>query len=152
MLPAWRRAAWISATPCTDRAAPFVFVLGLAFLLLVMFRSIVIPVQSILLNVIFVAAAFGVVAIIFQWGSGVGLLGSEAPVVISPWLPLILFSILFGLSMDYHMLLPNRINEAYDKGHGNDASVSDGNQADRGSGNQRCRHHDGGLRRLCPRA
>ena len=105
----------------------FAFVLGLAFLLLlVMFRSIVIPVKAILLNLLSVGAAYGVVVMIFQWGWGVSLLGSEAPGAIAPWLPLILFSILFGLSMDYHMLLLNRIKEAYDQGHGNDASVSEG--------------------------
>ena len=57
---------------------------------------------------------------------GVSLLGSEAPGVIGPWMPIILFAIVFGLSMDYHMLLLNRIKEAYDQGHGNDASVSEG--------------------------
>ena len=111
------------------RSLPYVFafVLGLAFLLLlVMFRSIVIPVKAILLNLLSVGAAYGVVVMIFQWGWGVSLLGSEAPGVIAPWLPVILFSILFGLSMDYHMLLLNRIKEAYDQGHGNDESVSEG--------------------------
>ncbi len=105
----------------------FGFVLGLAFLLLlVMFRSIVIPVKAILLNLLSVAAAYGVLVMIFQWGWGVSLLGSEAPGVIAPWLPIILFAILFGLSMDYHMLLLNRIKEAYDHGLGNDASVFEG--------------------------
>ncbi|MCI0830659.1 MAG: MMPL family transporter [Chloroflexi bacterium] len=111
------------------KSLPYVFgfVLGLAFLLLlVMFRSIVIPVKAILLNLLSVAAAYGVVVMVFQWGWGVGLLGSEAPGVIAPWLPLILFAILFGLSMDYHMLLLNRIKEAYDEGRGNDASVAEG--------------------------
>jgi uncharacterized membrane protein YdfJ with MMPL/SSD domain len=105
----------------------FGFVLGLAFLLLlVMFRSIVIPVKAILLNLLSVAAAYGVLVMVFQWGWGVSLLGSEAPGVINPAIPLILFAILFGLSMDYHMLLLSRIKEAYDQGHGNDASVSEG--------------------------
>ena len=111
------------------KAAPyvFVFVLGLAFLLLlVMFRSIVIPLKAILLNLLSVAAAYGVMVIVFQWGWGMSLLGSEAPGVVAPWLPIMLFTILFGLSMDYHMLLLNRIKEAYDQGHGNDASVSEG--------------------------
>ena len=111
------------------KAAPFVFVfvLGLAFLLLlVMFRSIVIPVKAILLNLISVAAAYGVMVMVFQWGWGISLLGSEAPGVVAPWLPIMLFVILFGLSMDYHMLLLNRIKEAYDKGQGNDASVTEG--------------------------
>ena len=106
----------------------FGFVLGLAFLLLlVMFRSIVIPVKAILLNLLSVAAAYGVLVMVFQWGWGVSLsMGSEAPGVINPAIPLILFAILFGLSMDYHMLLLSRIKEAYDQGHGNDASVSEG--------------------------
>ena len=111
------------------KSLPYVFgfVVALAFLLLlVMFRSIVIPVKAILLNFLSVGAAYGVVVMIFQWGWGVSLLGSESPGVIAPWLPLILFAILFGLSMDYHMLLLSRIKEAYDQGHGNDASVSEG--------------------------
>ena len=116
-------------TAATYKSMPYVFgfVLGLAFLLLlVMFRSIVIPVKAILLNLLSVASAFGVLVMVFQWGWGVSLLGSEAPGVIGPWMPPILFTIVFGLSMDYHMLLLNRIKEAYDQGHGNDASVSEG--------------------------
>ena len=120
------------STDFTDamyKSAPYVFgfVLGLAFLLLlVMFRSIVIPLKAILLNLLSVATAYGVLVMVFQWGWGVSLLGSEAPGVIAPWLPLFLFTILFGLSMDYHMLLLGRIKEAYDEGHSNDASVSEG--------------------------
>ncbi len=116
-------------TDATYRSMPYVFafVLGLAFLLLlVMFRSIVIPVKAILLNLISVASAFGVLVMVFQWGWGGSLLGSEALGVIGSWMPVILFTIVFGLSMDYHMLLLNRIKEAYDQGHGNDASVSEG--------------------------
>ena len=116
-------------TDAMYRTVPYVFafVLGLAFLLLlVMFRSIVIPIKAILLNLISVAAAFGVLVMVFQWGWGISLLGSEAPGVIGSWLPLMLFVIVFGLSMDYHMLLLNRIKEAYDEGHSNDESVSVG--------------------------
>ena len=103
----------------------FSFVLGLAFLLmLVMFRSIIIPIKAILLNLLSVAAAYGVLVMVFQWGWGVGLLGSESSDVIESWLPLFLFGILFGLSMDYHMLLLNRIKEEYDRGMGNSESVS----------------------------
>ena len=97
--------------------APYVFgfVLGLAFLLLlVMFRSVVIPVKSIILNLLSVGAAYGVLVMVFQWGWGLSLLGSESSGVIISWLPLFLFAILFGLSMDYHMLLLNRIKESYD--------------------------------------
>ena len=110
-------------------SAPYVFgfVLGLAFLLLlVMFRSIVIPFKAIALNMLSVGAAYGVLVMVFQWGWGVSLLGVEATGMISTWLPLFLFSILFGLSMDYHMLLLNRIKESYDGGKSNDESVSEG--------------------------
>ena len=110
-------------------SAPYVFafVLGLAFLLLlVMFRSIVIPFKAIALNMLSVGAAYGVVVMVFQWGWGISILGSEATGVIVPWLPLFLFAILFGLSMDYHMLLLGRIKESYDQGHSNEESVSRG--------------------------
>ena len=122
-------AASIDFSDAMYKSAPYVFgfVLGLAFLvMLVMFRSIVIPVKAILLNLLSVASAFGVLVMAFQWGWGVSLLGSEAPGMIGSWMPIILFTIVFGLSMDYHMLLLNRIKEAYDQGHGNDASVSEG--------------------------
>ena len=105
----------------------FGFVLGLAFLLLlVMFRSIVIPVKAIALNLLSVGAAHGVLVMVFQWGWGVSILGSDATGVITAWLPLFLFAILFGLSMDYHMLMLNRIKEAYDQGYSNEESVSMG--------------------------
>ena len=109
--------------------APYVFgfVLVLAFLLLlVMFRSIVIPIKAIVLNLLSVGAAYGVLVAVFQWGWGISLLGAEATGVIEAWLPLFLFGILFGLSMDYHMLILSRIKEAYDQGLSNDESVSMG--------------------------
>ena len=109
--------------------APYVFgfVLGLAFLLLlVMFRSVVIPVKSILLNLLSVGAAYGVLVMVFQWGWGVSLLGSESSGVVLSWLPLFLFAILFGLSMDYHMLMLSRVKEAYDQGLDNDGAVATG--------------------------
>lgn len=105
----------------------FAFVLGIAFLLLlVMFRSIVIPIKSILLNLLSVGAAYGVLVMVFQWGWGVELLGSESSGVVLTWLPLFLFAILFGLSMDYHMLLLNRVKESYDESGDNDDAVSSG--------------------------
>ncbi len=105
----------------------FAFVLGFAFLLLmVMFRSIVIPVKAVLLNLLSVGAAYGVLVMVFQWGWGISVLGSEATGIIMAWLPLFLFGILFGLSMDYHMLLLSRVKEAYDGGLSNEESVSVG--------------------------
>ena len=105
----------------------FAFVLGLSFLLmLVMFRSLVIPIKAIVLNLLSVGAAYGVLVMVFRWGWGISLLGSEATGIIESWLPLFLFGILFGLSMDYHMLLLNRIREVYDGGHGSERAVSIG--------------------------
>ena len=109
--------------------APFVFafVLGLSFLLLLtMFRSIVIPIKAIILNLLSVGATYGVLVMVFQWGWGISILGSEASGVIESWLPLFLFGILFGLSMDYHMLILSRIKEAHDQGYSNEESVSVG--------------------------
>ena len=121
-------AGSLDFTDKMNKATPYVFgfVLGLAFLLLVMFRSVVIPVKAIALNLLSVGAAYGVLVMVFQWGWGIGILGSEATGAISPFIPLFLFAILFGLSMDYHMLVLNRIKEAYDQGYSNEESVSRG--------------------------
>ena len=103
------------------------FVLGLSFLLLlIMFRSIIIPLKALVLNLLSVGAVYGVLVIVFQWGWGISILGSEATGIIETWLPLFLFGILFGLSMDYHMLLLNRIKEEYDKHGDNEQAVATG--------------------------
>ncbi len=82
----------------------FAFVLGMAFiLLLVTFRSLVIPLKAIVLNLLSVGAAYGVLVLVFQRGHGEGLLDFESTGAITSWLPLFLFVILFGLSMDYHV-------------------------------------------------
>lgn len=105
----------------------FVFVLGLSFLLLLlMFRSLVIAIKAITLNLLSVASVYGVLVMVFQWGWGISILGSEETGIIEAWLPLFLFGILFGLSMDYHMLLLNRIKEFHDGGASNEESVSQG--------------------------
>ncbi|MEO2141782.1 MAG: MMPL family transporter, partial [bacterium] len=105
----------------------FAFVLGLSFLLLlVMFRSLIIPIKALALNLLSVGAVYGVLVIVFQWGWGIGILGSEETGIIETWLPLFLFGILFGLSMDYHMLLLNRIKEEYDKHGQNERAVATG--------------------------
>jgi uncharacterized membrane protein YdfJ with MMPL/SSD domain len=98
-------------------AIVFAFVLTFAFgLLLVSFRSVVIAAKSIVLNLLSVAAAYGVVVVVFQYGWGQHLLGFQPNHAIAPWLPLMLFVILFGLSMDYHVFILSRIREAYDRG------------------------------------
>lgn len=95
----------------------FVFVLGLAFLLLLItFRSIVVPLTAILLNLLSVGAAYGVLVWIFQDGHLQGLLGFHSNGAIVTWLPLFLFTVLFGLSMDYHVFIVSRIKELVDKG------------------------------------
>jgi putative drug exporter of the RND superfamily len=97
--------------------AVFVFVLALAFLLLLSaFRSVVIASTAIILNLLSVGAAYGVLVAVFQWGWGKTLLGVSWNGAISSWLPLFLFVILFGLSMDYHVFILSRIREARDKG------------------------------------
>ena len=105
----------------------FAFVLGLAFLLLLlMFRSIIIPVKAIVLNLLSVGAAYGVLVLVFQEGIGESILDFKATGVIEIFMPLFLFALLFGLSMDYHMLLLSRVKEAYDGGYSNEESVSIG--------------------------
>ncbi|MGH2765057.1 MAG: MMPL family transporter, partial [Actinomycetota bacterium] len=108
------------------------FVLGLSFVLLtVVFRSIVVPVKAIIMNLLSVGAAYGAVTLVFQEGVGIGFfnaLGFQFQQVpaIEAWLPLFLFSILFGLSMDYHVFLLSRIREEYDKTHDNTEAVAYG--------------------------
>jgi uncharacterized membrane protein YdfJ with MMPL/SSD domain len=92
----------------------FAFVLGLSFLLLTLaFRSIVIPAVAIALNLLSVAAAYGLLVLVFQKGIGNGLLGFQQVDTIEAWVPLFLFSVLFGLSMDYQVFLLSRIKERY---------------------------------------
>lgn len=98
-------------------APVFVFVMGLAFvLLLVAFRSLVVAAVSVLLNLLSVAAAFGVMVAVFQHGWGAGLVGAEGVGAIESWVPLFAFVVLFGLSMDYHVFVVSRIREAHDEG------------------------------------
>jgi uncharacterized membrane protein YdfJ with MMPL/SSD domain len=105
----------------------FAFVLGMAFLLLlVSFRSIVIPITAIGLNLLSVAAAYGVIVWVFQDGHLEGPLGFESIGSITSWLPLFLFVVLFGLSMDYHVFILTRIREAYDRGMSTEDAVSHG--------------------------
>ena len=105
----------------------FGFVLLFAFgLLLVTFRSIVIALKAIILNLLSVAAAYGVLVAFFQWGWGEGLLDFESNGGIANWLPMFMFVILFGLSMDYHVFILSRIREAYDRGLSTDDAISHG--------------------------
>jgi uncharacterized membrane protein YdfJ with MMPL/SSD domain len=105
----------------------FAFVLIFAFaLLLVTFRSIVIALKAIVLNLLSVGAAYGALVLIFQYGWGEGLLDFNSNGGIAYWLPIFLFVILFGLSMDYHIFILTRVREAYDRGLSTEEAVERG--------------------------
>jgi uncharacterized membrane protein YdfJ with MMPL/SSD domain len=105
----------------------FAFVLSLAFiLLLVTFRSIVVPIKAIVLNLLSVGAAYGILKLVFQDGRLEGVLDYDSVDGITSWLPLFLFVILFGLSMDYHVFILSRVREAVDKGMSTDRAVAHG--------------------------
>ncbi|MBA2569225.1 MAG: MMPL family transporter [Actinobacteria bacterium] len=105
----------------------FVFVLGLSFvLLMVAFRSVVVPIKAILLNLLSVGAAYGLLVLVFQKGIGNELLGFQQVDAIEAWVPLFLFAVLFGLSMDYHVFLLSRIRELYSQTGDNTESVAHG--------------------------
>ena len=103
------------ASPVADRLPLFIgAVVGVSFLLLVVvFRALLVPLKAALLNLLSIGAAYGVVVAIFQWGWAKGLVGLETTVPIMSFVPLLMFAILFGLSMDYEVFLLSRIREEY---------------------------------------
>jgi RND superfamily putative drug exporter len=112
-----------------DASLPWVFgfVLGLAFLLLlVSFRSVVVAITGVILNLFSVAAAYGMLVFVFQYGHFEKQLQFQAAGGIINWMPLFLFIILFGLSMDYHVFVLSRIREAYDQGMPTRQAVREG--------------------------
>ena len=112
----------------TDRLPIFIgAVVALSFLLLtVVFRSILVPLKAALMNLLSIGAAYGVVVAVFQWGWGNGLVGLEDTIPVNPFVPLIMFAILFGLSMDYEVFLLSRIREEYLRTGDSHASVVNG--------------------------
>lgn len=111
------------------RYTPWVFAYVLTFsflLLMVSFRSIVVPIKAVVMNLLSVGASYGILVLVFQRGIGADLFGFQQAEVIEPWLPLFLFTILFGLSMDYHVFLLSRIKERYDQTGDNHAAVAFG--------------------------
>ena len=89
-------------------------VVGLSFLLLMMvFRSVLVPLKAAVMNLLSIGAAYGVVVAVFQWGWGLKALGVDQTVPVTPFLPMIMFAILFGLSMDYEVFLLSRVREEY---------------------------------------
>ncbi|MCX4797880.1 MMPL family transporter [Streptomyces sp. NBC_01242] len=105
----------------------FAFITAVTFLLMLFcFRSYVIAVTSILLNLLSVAAAYGVMVAVFQHGWGASLIGSEGVGAIEAWIPLFVLVVLFGLSMDYHVFVVSRIREARDRGLSTRAAIDEG--------------------------
>ena len=99
----------------------------LSFLLLVaVFRSILVPLKAVVMNLLSIGAAYGVVVAIFQWGWGAELIGVASTAPIEAWVPMMLFTILFGLSMDYEIFLLSRIREEYVRTGDNATAVVDG--------------------------
>jgi len=102
-------------------------VLSLSFLLLmIVFRSVLVPLKAVIMNLISIAAAYGLVVLIFQWGWGKELIGIGKGGPIEPFVPMMMFAIVFGLSMDYEVFLLSRVKEEYDRGSSNAAAVTDG--------------------------
>jgi RND superfamily putative drug exporter len=105
----------------------FSFVLGISFLLLLLaFRSLVVPLKSVVMNLLSVGTAYGLLVLVFQHGFGNELFGFRQVEKIDAWVPLFMFSVLFGLSMDYHVFLLSRIRERYDQTGANVESVAHG--------------------------
>jgi len=110
------RLPWLIAT-----------VLVLSFLLLTaVFRSLLVPLKAVVMNLLSVGAAYGVLVVVFQWGWGAGLIGQGKEGPVEAWVPMMLFAVIFGLSMDYEVFLLSRVREAYDRTHDNSAAVADG--------------------------
>ena len=127
----------------------FAFVLAMAFLLLlVTFRSIVIPITAIVLNLLSVGAAYGVLVLVFQHTWAQGLLDFKSTGAITSWLPLFLFVVLFGLSMDYHVFILSRIRELRDRGARTDEAIAHGHQVDGRPGHERGDRDGRGVRDL----
>ena len=120
------------ATDLTDRITSrlpvfIVAIVAMSFILLmIVFRSVLVPLKAALMNLLSIAAAYGIVVAVFQWGWGNELIGMEHTVPINPFLPLMMFAILFGLSMDYEVFLLSRVREEFLKSGDSHKSVVDG--------------------------
>ncbi len=125
-------ASSADSTQLVSRLTPFVlaFVLGLTFILLmVVFRSLIVPLKAIIMNLLSVGAAYGLLVIVFQKGVGHELFGFQQTTTVQSWVPIFLFCILFGLSMDYHVFLLSRIREHYEQTGKNKEAVAVGLRA-----------------------
>jgi putative drug exporter of the RND superfamily len=125
-------ASSADSTHLVSRLTPLVlaFVLGLTFILLmVVFRSLIVPLKAIIMNLLSVGAAYGLLVIVFQKGVGHELFGFQQTTTVQSWVPIFLFCILFGLSMDYHVFLLSRIREHYEETGKNKEAVAVGLRA-----------------------
>jgi RND superfamily putative drug exporter len=112
-----------------DRRLPLFIavVISLSFVLLMaVFRSLLVPLKAAIMNLLSIGAAYGVVVAVFQWGWGADIIGVDRPAPIMAFIPMMLFAILFGLSMDYEVFLLSRIREEYDRSGDNATAVADG--------------------------
>jgi len=112
----------------TDRLLAFILVvIALSFVLLMMvFRSVMVPLKAAIMNMLSIGAAYGVIVAVFQWGWAKGLVGLDATVPVNPFVPMIMFAVLFGLSMDYEVFLLSRIREEFQRTGDSHQSVVDG--------------------------
>ena len=105
----------------------FAVVLALSFVLLMaVFRSLLVPLKAVIMNLLSIGSAYGAVVAVFQWGWGSSLVGLGGSAPIDPWLPVMMFAIVFGLSMDYEVFLLSRVKEEYDRTGDNELAVADG--------------------------
>jgi RND superfamily putative drug exporter len=105
----------------------FAVVLALSFILLMaVFRSLLVPLKAVLMNLLSIGSAYGAVVAVFQWGWGASLIGLGGSAPVDPWLPVMMFAIVFGLSMDYEVFLLSRVKEEYDRTGDNELAVADG--------------------------
>ena len=121
-------AVGIDFTDYLASRTPYFFaaVLGLSFLLLmVVFRSLLVPLKAVIMNMLSIAAAYGIVVALFQWGWLSDITGVQ-PAPIEPWIPMMLFAIVFGLSMDYEVFLLSRIREEWIRTGDSRTAVADG--------------------------
>ena len=122
-------AASVDFSDYLGKRLPFLIgiVLLLSFLLLMaVFRSVLVPIKAVLMNLLSVGAAYGVIVAVFQWGWGAELIGVGKPGPIEAWAPMFLFAIVFGLSMDYEVFLLSRIKEEFSRTGDNTSAVADG--------------------------
>ena len=122
-------AAGVDFADSIGSRMPYLFlgVLSLSFLLLMaVFRSLLVPLKAVIMNLLSIGAAYGVIVAIFQWGWGMNLIGVGKAGPIESWAPMMLFAIVFGLSMDYEVFLLSRVKEEYDRTGDNASAVADG--------------------------